>query len=111
MTVVRSWLGDTIHDVVPNMTVLSEYYLQDIKEAIFLNTNGAVDKDKVTGEVQITGKPTETAVLGYGVELGGSIEEERARVKTVLVEPFNSARKRMGVLIQVIPPVCAVGLV
>ncbi|OMO64459.1 Cation-transporting P-type ATPase [Corchorus capsularis] len=46
------------------------------------------------------GTPTETALLEFGLLLGGDFQAERQASKIVKVEPFNSAKKRMGVVIE-----------
>eukprot|EP00898_Chlorokybus_atmophyticus_P004349 jgi/Chlat1/4915/Chrsp31S04836 len=99
MVVVRSWLCNTLQQAMPNTALLSNDSLKVLREGICLNSNGSVYRTK-TGEVEITGKPTETAVLSYGVELGADYDKEREAAHMVKVEPFNSAKKRMGVLLQ-----------
>eukprot|EP00898_Chlorokybus_atmophyticus_P005164 jgi/Chlat1/5649/Chrsp37S05473 len=70
-----------------------------LREAMCVNSNGSVFVPEV-GKVEITGKPTECAVLGYAVDLGANFDNERKSASIVQVEPFNSARKRMGVLLK-----------
>ncbi|CAK7347431.1 unnamed protein product [Dovyalis caffra] len=68
-------------------------------ESIFNNTGGevVVNEEK---KVQILGSPTETALLEFGLLLGGDFQQEREKSKIVKVEPFNSAKKRMGVVLE-----------
>lgn len=68
-------------------------------QSIFNNTGGEV----VIGEgnkTEILGTPTETAILEFGLLLGGDFQAERQSSKIVKVEPFNSVKKRMGVVIE-----------
>ncbi|KAL3505905.1 hypothetical protein ACH5RR_031287 [Cinchona calisaya] len=48
----------------------------------------------------ILGPPTETALLEFGLLLGGDFQAERQATKLVKVEPFNSVKKRTGVVLQ-----------
>ncbi|XP_050238763.1 calcium-transporting ATPase 1-like [Mercurialis annua] len=68
-------------------------------ESIFYNTGGEVvtNKDK---KIEILGSPTETALLELGLLLGGNFQEERGKLNIVKVEPFNSTKKRMGVVLE-----------
>ncbi|KAF2309662.1 hypothetical protein GH714_004503 [Hevea brasiliensis] len=68
-------------------------------ESIFNNTGGEVVINK-ENKIEILGSPTETALLELGLLLGGNFKEEREKSKIVKVEPFNSAKKRMGVVLE-----------
>ncbi|KAK3029791.1 hypothetical protein RJ639_038233 [Escallonia herrerae] len=68
-------------------------------ESIFTNTGGEVAKTE-DNKIEILGTPTETALLEFGLLLGGNFELERQASKVVKVEPFNSVKKRMGVVIE-----------
>lgn len=70
-----------------------------LSQSIFNNSGGEVvlNKDRKT---EILGTPTETAILEFGLSLGVDFQEEHQAVKLVKVEPFNSTKKRMAVVIQ-----------
>ncbi|KAB1204038.1 Calcium-transporting ATPase 1, chloroplastic [Morella rubra] len=68
-------------------------------QSIFNNTGGEIVKNK-DGKVEILGTPTETALLEFGLSVGGDFQSERQAVKIVKVEPFNSIKKRMGVVLE-----------
>ncbi|KAL5210116.1 hypothetical protein ABZP36_005739 [Zizania latifolia] len=70
-----------------------------LSQSIFNNTGGDVVFNK-DGRREILGTPTETAILEFGLLLGGDFQAERKASTLVKVEPFNSAKKRMGVVIQ-----------
>ncbi|XP_050265244.1 calcium-transporting ATPase 1-like [Quercus robur] len=74
--------------------------LRILLQSIFNNTGGEIVKNK-DGEVEILGSPTETALLEFGLLLGGDFQLERKTLNIVKVEPFNSAKKRMAVLLEV----------
>ncbi|KAI9161368.1 hypothetical protein LWI28_016734 [Acer negundo] len=66
--------------------------------AIFQNTGSEVVKDK-EGKNTILGTPTEIALLELGLLLGGDFKAQRNEFKIIKVEPFNSVRKKMSVLV------------
>ncbi|KAL6646113.1 hypothetical protein ACP70R_017721 [Stipagrostis hirtigluma subsp. patula] len=68
-------------------------------QSIFNNTGGDVVTNQ-GGKREILGTPTETAILEFGLSLGGDFQAVRKESTLVKVEPFNSAKKRMGVVIQ-----------
>ncbi|KAK6923960.1 hypothetical protein RJ641_010160 [Dillenia turbinata] len=68
-------------------------------QSIFNNTGGEVVVSK-DGKPEFLGTPTETALLEFGLELGGDFLAERQCCKLVKVEPFNSEKKRMGVVVE-----------
>ncbi|KAF3446555.1 hypothetical protein FNV43_RR11735 [Rhamnella rubrinervis] len=73
--------------------------LRILLQSIFNNTGGEVVKNK-DGKTEILGSPTETALLEFGLLLGGDFQAERQASKIVKVEPFNSVKKRMGVILE-----------
>ncbi|XP_060177443.1 putative calcium-transporting ATPase 11, plasma membrane-type [Lycium barbarum] len=77
---------------------ISKNALGFLLQAIFHNTGAEVVKDK-DGKKTILGTPTESAILEYGLLLGGNIYEQRKDCKLLKVEPFNSEKKKMSVLI------------
>ncbi|OAY33634.1 hypothetical protein MANES_13G112201v8 [Manihot esculenta] len=68
-------------------------------QSIFNNTGGEVVTSK-DGKLEILGTPTESALLEFALSLGGDFQEERQSVKLIKVEPFNSTKKRMGVVVE-----------
>ncbi|KAK2985808.1 hypothetical protein RJ640_019304, partial [Escallonia rubra] len=77
---------------------VSENVLTILLQAIFQNTESEVVKDK-DGKNTILGSPTESALLEYGLLLGGSFDAQRREVKILKVDPFNSDKKMMSVLV------------
>ncbi|XP_021887883.1 putative calcium-transporting ATPase 11, plasma membrane-type [Carica papaya] len=76
---------------------VSEKVSSILLQAIFQNTSSEVVKDK-EGKTRILGTPTESALLEFGLHLGGDFHEQRAESNIIKVEPFNSVRKKMSVL-------------
>ncbi|KAI5318280.1 PREDICTED: calcium-transporting ATPase [Prunus dulcis] len=66
-------------------------------QVIFQNTSSEVIKED--GRTSILGTPTESALLEFGLLLGGDFDAVRGEVNILKVEPFNSVRKKMSVLV------------
>ncbi|CAK8570984.1 unnamed protein product [Lathyrus sativus] len=77
---------------------ISDEVLSILLQAIFQNTSSEVVKDK-EGKQTILGTPTESAILEFGLVSGGDFDAQRKSCKILKVEPFNSDRKRMSVLV------------
>ncbi|PHU27321.1 hypothetical protein BC332_05653 [Capsicum chinense] len=105
MTVVKTCFCMNVKDVnkqsdasdlcseIPNSV------LKTLLQSIFNNTGGEVVASK-HGKPDILGTPTETALLQFGLALGGDFQAERQAGKLIRVEPFNSTKKRMGVVLE-----------
>ncbi|KAJ6841924.1 calcium-transporting ATPase 1, plasma membrane-type-like [Iris pallida] len=105
MTVVKVCMCGNIKEVSDSEKVISMFSqvpssaLKIFLQSIFNNTGGEVVINQ-DGKTEILGTPTEAALLEFGLSLGGNFQEVRQEAKIVKVEPFNSAKKRMGVVIQ-----------
>ncbi|GLT46800.1 hypothetical protein SLA2020_205300 [Shorea laevis] len=104
MTVVKSCIGMNIKEVSKEnkesfRSQIPDSALKLLLQSIFLNTGGEIVVSK-DGKLEILGTPTETALLGFGLFLGGDFQAERQASKLVKVEPFNSTKKRMGVVLE-----------
>ncbi|CAN4079770.1 unnamed protein product [Withania somnifera] len=105
MTVVKTCFCMNVKDVnnpsdasdlcseIPNSV------LKTLLQSIFNNTGGEVVATK-HGKPDILGTPTETAILQFGLALGGDFQTERQAGKLIKVEPFNSTKKRMDVVLE-----------
>ncbi|TYI05661.1 hypothetical protein ES332_A10G104900v1 [Gossypium tomentosum] len=103
MTVVKSCICMNVKEInsTNKASFCSEIHESAIKlllQSIFMNTGGEIVTSK-DGRREILGTPTETALLEFGLSLGGDPQTERQQAKTVKVEPFNSTKKRMGVVL------------
>uniref|UniRef100_A0A7N0T544 Calcium-transporting ATPase n=1 Tax=Kalanchoe fedtschenkoi TaxID=63787 RepID=A0A7N0T544_KALFE len=100
MTVVKSCICMSIKEVSKTNNASSleipDSSLKLLLQSIFSNTGGEVVVNK-SGKLEILGTPTETALLEFGLSLGGDFHSEREAYKLVKLEPFNSSKKRMGV--------------
>jgi Ca2+-transporting ATPase len=70
MSVVASWICGTLKEPDTLATTLQDKALALLKEGIFHNTNGSVYMPKGEGEPEVSGSPTEAAVLTFGVKVG-----------------------------------------
>lgn len=104
MVVDKVWICGNIKEAKGHESVdvleseISGTVISILLEAIFQNTASEVVKDK-HGKNTILGTPTEAAILEYGLLLGGDFDAQRRDFKILMVEPFNSDRKKMSVLV------------
>ncbi|KAL6009940.1 putative calcium-transporting ATPase 11, plasma membrane-type [Asimina triloba] len=84
--------GDSLRSSMPGNV------LDVLLQCVFQNTGSEVVKEK-NGKTTILGTPTETAILEFGLHLGGDFDAQRQASTIVKVEPFNSNRKKMSVVV------------
>ena len=98
--VTKFWLEKEAvkDDNFPNLT---DNILKLIQQAVGLNTTGKVYKPNSRLVPEISGSPTEKAILSWAVSnFGMSIEEVKQDYHIIHVEAFDSAKKRSGVLVK-----------
>ncbi|XP_017432839.1 probable calcium-transporting ATPase 9, plasma membrane-type isoform X5 [Vigna angularis] len=78
--------------------LISEQTFDLLLQSIFQNTGSEIVKG-LDGKNKIMGTPTESALLEFGLLLGGDSKFYNDKYKIVKVEPFNSTRKKMSVLV------------
>ncbi|CAI9777178.1 unnamed protein product [Fraxinus pennsylvanica] len=105
MTVVKACICGKVKEVSNSMTSsvfcsdFSDSVVRMLMKSIFTNTGGEIVTSKEE-KIEILGTPTEAALLDFGLFLGGDFQAERQASKLVKVEPFNSVKKRMGVVLE-----------
>ncbi|RDX88043.1 Calcium-transporting ATPase 9, plasma membrane-type, partial [Mucuna pruriens] len=100
MTVVEAYVGRTKLNPPDDSSKLHPKALSLINEGIAQNTTGNVFVPKDGGETEVSGSPTEKAILSWAVKLGMNFDVIRS-ISTVLhVFPFNSEKKRGGVALK-----------
>ncbi|AEE30879.1 autoinhibited Ca2+-ATPase 1 [Arabidopsis thaliana] len=105
MTVVKACICEQAKEVNgPDAAMkfasgIPESAVKLLLQSIFTNTGGEIVVGK-GNKTEILGTPTETALLEFGLSLGGDFQEVRQASNVVKVEPFNSTKKRMGVVIE-----------
>ncbi|GLT92874.1 hypothetical protein SLE2022_106860 [Rubroshorea leprosula] len=106
MVVHKFWTCGEIRTVQSNgdldgfKSSVSETVLNILLQSIFQNTGSEVVKGK-DGKNTILGSPTEKAILEFGLNLGGDFKVHRKESEILKVEPFNSVKKKMSVLVSV----------
>ncbi|KAJ8449825.1 hypothetical protein Cgig2_001481 [Carnegiea gigantea] len=100
MVVDKIWLSGKNKEIKASDVKVetSEIILSTLLQAVFLNTGAEVVKDQ-DGNTSILGQPTESALLELGLNLGGDFNALRKNYEIKMLEPFNSVRKKMSVLV------------
>lgn len=104
MALVKAWICGEIREVNGSTGVsafcstIPDSTVGMLVESIFNNTGGEVVKTE-KNTTEILGTPTETALLEFGLMLKGK-QVELQKSKLVKVEPFNSEKKRMAVVLE-----------
>ncbi|CAN0898497.1 Calcium-transporting ATPase 12, plasma membrane-type [Linum grandiflorum] len=99
MQVTKLSLGlqfiEQVHLISASVVVL-------LKQGIGLNTTGSVYKTTSDdSKMEVSGSPTEKAILSWGVtELGLEMEQLGKSFEVLQVETFNSEKKRSGVCVK-----------
>ncbi|KAK3138389.1 hypothetical protein QOZ80_5AG0368260 [Eleusine coracana subsp. coracana] len=105
MIVDKVWIGDISKSVNGDTNInelkdaTSEEVMAMLVQGIFVNTGSEVVMGD-DGQKTILGSPTETALLEFGLSLQANLYDECFKLSRVRVEPFNSVKKKMSVLIQ-----------
>lgn len=100
MRVTKFWLG--LENVMENFSnAMAPKVLELFHQGVGLNTTGSVYKPSLGSEPEISGSPTEKAILLWAVsDLGMDMDELKQKHKVLHVETFNSEKKRSGVAIR-----------
>ncbi|KAK4757595.1 hypothetical protein SAY87_018896 [Trapa incisa] len=100
MTVVETYVGGK--KIVPpdSGSHLSSTLVSLLIEGIAQNTNGSVFTPDGGDEVEVSGSPTEKAILHWGVKIGMNFDAVRSESSILHVFPFNSEKKRGGVALR-----------
>jgi len=98
MTVVKAWAAGSVHKKIQKMKEdLPVEALNTLIDGSFLNSDGDISVNN-DGSSLLLGTPTDCAILGFGLNLGGKFQEVCSKRKVVKMEPFNSTRKKMGIV-------------
>ncbi|KAL8505286.1 hypothetical protein ACS0TY_016499 [Phlomoides rotata] len=100
MTVVEAYAcGKKIHPP-DNKSQLSPTVLSLLIEGIAQNTTGSVFLAEGGGALEVSGSPTEKAILQFGLNLGMDFDAVRSDSVIIHAFPFNSEKKRGGVALK-----------
>lgn len=107
MVVSKIWICEEIKAIKSNhvkenvlKSSVSEGVLDLFLQSVFQNTGSEVVKGK-DGREKTIGTPTETALVEFGLHMGGDPHAYNEEYKIVKVEPFNSVKKKMSVLVAI----------
>jgi Ca2+-transporting ATPase len=98
MMVVKAWAAGAVREIGNMKQDLPDELLRTLLRGAFLNCDGDVSENDDGSPPSFLGSPTETAILEFGMKLGGKFKAVCSKCEKVKVEPFNSTRKRMGVV-------------
>lgn len=100
MRVTKFWLG--LENVMENFSnAMASNVLELFHQGVGLNTTGSVYMPPSGSEPEISGSPTEKAILSWAVsDLGMNVDELKQKHRVLHVETFNSEKKRSGVAIR-----------
>ncbi|ONK70582.1 uncharacterized protein A4U43_C05F35220 [Asparagus officinalis] len=101
MTVVEAYVCGKKIDPPENVEMTSSTASHLLIEGIAQNTTGNVFEPEDGGAIEVTGSPTEKAILSWGVKLGMKFNDARSKSSILHVFPFNSEKKRGGVALNV----------
>ncbi|KAM0039261.1 putative P-type Ca(2+) transporter [Helianthus debilis subsp. tardiflorus] len=100
MTVVEACVGqkkiDPPEDVLQYHTSVASL----LNEGIAQNTAGSVFSSKDGAYIEVSGSPTEKAILQWGVKIGMNFDVVRSQSVLLYVSTFNSSKKRGGVALR-----------
>ncbi|KAL8225374.1 hypothetical protein R6Q57_017931 [Mikania cordata] len=96
MVVDKTWVSGQTKDA-KQPSELPENVSTVFLQCIFECTGSEVVKD-TNGQTSVLGTPTESAILEYGLLLGGDFGTIRGDIKLLKMEPFNSKKKIMSVI-------------
>ncbi|KAG6425756.1 hypothetical protein SASPL_109960 [Salvia splendens] len=99
MTVVEAYVGTRKIDPPEDSSQLPASVSSLLDEGLAQNTSGSVFLSK-DGKVEVSGTPTEKAILQWGVKLGMKFDNVKSESIVLHVSPFNSTKKRGGVAVR-----------
>ncbi|XP_021764341.1 calcium-transporting ATPase 12, plasma membrane-type-like [Chenopodium quinoa] len=96
MQVTKAWIGEE-----EGTRVTAPSVLELLQQGVALNTTGVVYIPYQGGVPEISGSPTEKAILSWAIkELGMDMETIKQSSSILQVESFNSNKKRSGVMMR-----------
>ncbi|TQD75261.1 hypothetical protein C1H46_039203 [Malus baccata] len=100
MTVVEAFTGGRKIVLSGDKPDLSPMLSSLLIEGIAFNTNGSVYMPETGGDIEVSGSPTEKAILQLGIKLGMNFDVIRSESSLLHVFPFNSEKKRGGAAVK-----------
>lgn len=106
MVVSKIWICNETKTITSNAkgnelkSSVSEGVIDLFLQSIFQNTSSEVVKGN-DGRQKTIGSPTETALMEFGLNAGGDPKAYDEQYNIVKVEPFNSLKKKMSLLVAI----------
>ncbi|KAI3811457.1 hypothetical protein L1987_21181 [Smallanthus sonchifolius] len=100
MTVVEAYICGKKVNPPNNTSELPSGVTSLLIESVAQNTTGSVFLPEGGKDVEVSGSPTEKAILQWGVNLGMNFEVVRSESSIIHAFPFNSEKKRGGVAVK-----------
>ncbi|XP_024969882.1 calcium-transporting ATPase 9, plasma membrane-type [Cynara cardunculus var. scolymus] len=100
MTVVEAYVGQKKIDPPEDGLQYHSTVASLLNEGIAQNTSGSVFSSKDGACIEVSGSPTEKALLQWGVKIGMNFDVVRSQSTLLHVCPFNSSKKRGGVALR-----------
>ncbi|XP_074280695.1 calcium-transporting ATPase 10, plasma membrane-type-like [Silene latifolia] len=100
MTVVEAYASGKKVDPPNDASSLSPMVCTLLIEGIAQNTTGSIFISEGGGDVEISGSPTEKAILSWALKLGMNFDVIRSESTIIHAFPFNSEKKRGGVAVK-----------
>ncbi|XVF23215.1 hypothetical protein REPUB_Repub13aG0017800 [Reevesia pubescens] len=100
MTVVEAFVGKKKINPPADSSQLHSSVVSLLSEGVAQNSTGNVFVPKDGGDVEISGSPTEKAILSWAVKMGMKCDVIRSESTILYVFPFNSEKKRGGVALR-----------
>ncbi|KAG7025942.1 Calcium-transporting ATPase 9, plasma membrane-type, partial [Cucurbita argyrosperma subsp. argyrosperma] len=100
MTVVEACVGKKMMNPPDEPLELQSLVLNLLYEGIAQNSAGNVFVAMDGRSIEVTGSPTEKAILSWAVKLGMKYDVVKSESEVLHVVPFNSEKKRGGVAIK-----------
>lgn len=100
MTVVEACVGKKMMNPPDEPLELQSSVLNLLYEGIAQNSAGNVFVAMDGRSIEVTGSPTEKAILSWAVKLGMKYDVVKSESEVLHVVPFNSEKKRGGVAIK-----------
>ncbi|KAK8525095.1 hypothetical protein V6N13_016080 [Hibiscus sabdariffa] len=100
MTVVEAIVGKKKINPPADYSQLHPSVVSLLSEGVAQNSTGNVFVPEDGGKVEISGSPTEKAILSWAIKLGMEFDAIRSDSTILHVFPFNSEKKRGGVAVR-----------
>ncbi|CAI9298093.1 unnamed protein product [Lactuca saligna] len=99
MTVFEAHICGKKIDPPNDTSALPPKIVSLLVESVAHNTTGSVFLPEGGQEVEVSGSPTEKAILEWGVKLGMNFDVVRSESSVIHAFPFNSEKKQSGVAV------------